>query len=545
MFAVFRAAAFHAAAAIVLTAAPHAQAVDAAAGAWRGSLSYVRPDGGTAEINFGVNIAEREGALSGVAAADQIGLRTDLENVRSAPGRLRLDMRFGDGRARLAVRIRGDAMSGTLTTAGAARPVRLERVKRDVDPQALKDRRGLYDLENGEQLVLAPRPWYFDVYHLPSWQYRSYVPRSDAAFFAGPGAMLPAPALSSIDFAAAGADHDILYAPAAGRTLRGRRSPRVREEEISFASDGARIAGTLLRPTDARGPLPGVVVAWGSGRQDRYGFNGLVYLRAVWLAAQGFAVVIYDKRGVAASGGSYEAITDEALARDLAAAAEYLAARPEVDRRRVGVFAHSQSGIYAPRAIAMTDAIGFAVILSSTVVNAEIQEITRTEMQLAADGWPRTEINDAVATQILKFHYARRRIGWDAYVQSYHRVKDRPWFETVIGSTIDPERHSWDFWRQGGAFEPAEHWRRVAVPVLFLFGDADTVTPVDLSAAALANAFDGERRALLTVKIYDGAEHSLFRAKSGGVLEEASLTSLEAYLPDVLDWLATIGVAAR
>jgi pimeloyl-ACP methyl ester carboxylesterase len=186
--------------------------------------------------------------------------------------------------------------------------------------------------------------------------------------------------------------------------------------------------------------------------------------------------------------------------------------------------------------------IAFAAALSTTLLNGELQEIIRTEQQMRADGWPQHEVDDAVGTQILKFYYANQRIGWDAYVAAYRRVAEREWFPQVIGSTIDRNRHSWDFWRDGNRYEPAEHWRTVGIPVLMIWGDRDTISPVERSIEAARAAFAESRSGLLTVVVKPGLDHNLYESATGGPLEENRVQRISDYMDDVYAWLKRIGV---
>jgi pimeloyl-ACP methyl ester carboxylesterase len=132
--------------------------------------------------------------------------------------------------------------------------------------------------------------------------------------------------------------------------------------------------------------------------------------------------------------------------------------------------------------------------------------------------------------------------GWDAYVDAYHRVSEREWFPEVVGSTIDPNRHSWDFWRQGNAYEPAEHWRNVSVPVLMIWGGRDTISPVEQSVAAIESAFEGARANLLTVIRKPGLDHNLYESQTGGVLEENRVNRASDHMDNVLTWMRSIGM---
>src|SRR4051812_7816843 len=71
-------------------------------------------------------------------------------------------------------------------------------------------------------------------------------------------------------------------------------SNSVAEEEIHFSSGNILLAGTLFIP-NKNATSPAIAITHGSGKDMRSsGFRSL----AAKLAAEGFVVLIYDKRGV-------------------------------------------------------------------------------------------------------------------------------------------------------------------------------------------------------------------------------------------------------
>jgi len=120
---------------------------------------------------------------------------------------------------------------------------------------------------------------------------------------------------------------------------------------VTFDVEGTEVTGELFLPAGYRAGdrLPGVVCAgtWTSVRQqmtDRY---------ARKLAAEGLAALSFDFRSYGASGGEPRQIESAAMkAADIAAAAEFLRARPEVGGRPVGGMAICASAMYMARAIA-------------------------------------------------------------------------------------------------------------------------------------------------------------------------------------------------
>jgi hypothetical protein len=77
------------------------------------------------------------------------------------------------------------------------------------------------------------------------------------------------------------------------------RAAHAGDAAITFQSHGAMLAGAIVFP-DILPPVAGLVLVHGSGKVER------MLPLARLLAASGFAVLTYDKRGVGMSGGTYE-----------------------------------------------------------------------------------------------------------------------------------------------------------------------------------------------------------------------------------------------
>ena len=178
-----------------------------------------------------------------------------------------------------------------------------------------------------------------------------------------------------------------------------RRVP-VRQLEVRFRSGDAVLSGTLSVPA---GPGRHAAVAFvhGSGPTGRSYLPELQEL----LLRHGVAVLTYDKRGIGQSGGFYpgESPTSEAidiLARDAAAAARFVAAQPEIDSARVGLYGHSQAGWIAPLAASREPAIRFLVVLSGPTVTADENDLYQN---LTGEGkHPSTLSDAAIDAEVLR-----------------------------------------------------------------------------------------------------------------------------------------------
>ena len=131
-------------------------------------------------------------------------------------------------------------------------------------------------------------------------------------------------------------------------------------QPVTFEAGGVTIHGTYTHPSGAAaGTLPAALLIGGygsstdrndnaPGQMDRNTFVAV----ANWLSADGVASLRYDKLGSGQTGWSrYAAHPEraglETYEQEAVAALTFLAAQRQVDRARLAVFGHSESGIYA------------------------------------------------------------------------------------------------------------------------------------------------------------------------------------------------------
>ena len=119
--------------------------------------------------------------------------------------------------------------------------------------------------------------------------------------------------------------------------------------EVSFANEGSTLHGTLHVPARGTG-RPGVVLVHGSGPGRRSSLTA----HAEAFARAGIVVLTYDKRteGYTATRRDYGL-----LAGDVLAAVRLLAAQPEADPERVGLWGFSEGGWVAPLAASRSERI--------------------------------------------------------------------------------------------------------------------------------------------------------------------------------------------
>jgi pimeloyl-ACP methyl ester carboxylesterase len=332
-----------------------------------------------------------------------------------------------------------------------------------------------------------------------------------------------------------------------GTVVRGTRTSLYDIEDIRFRSGEVELAGSVLlprRPLDDPGGRPGIVLVHGSNAQSRYAERGRLWILADHLARQGLAVLVYDKRGIGGSEGDPE---DPGLDADALAAVRVLAARPDVEASRVGLWGISQGAwIVGEVAASAPDDVAFVVAAAGGGVNGEHQDIYRTQAQMRADGFPEEEIRQAARLQVLKWRYARTREGWDEYLAAVRQAEGRVWLDDpYIGPPTDPASEAWDFWARmlnpGTGYGDPTYWERVRCPVRVEIGELDTISPPYETVVSIDRMLQRGGNRDVDIHIVPGAGHSLYAAVTGGPSDPIDFTRFTpGYLESLDEWLRRV-----
>lgn len=136
----------------------------------------------------------------------------------------------------------------------------------------------------------------------------------------------------------------------------------VREDVRYSSAPDTVIAATLEKPPSTFDRLPVVVIISGTGPWTRSGWEKM---RAS-LHAAGLATLVYDKRGLGQSTGTF-VDTIPVMERDVAAAVAFLCTRQDIDHQRIALMGISQGAVAASLVAAADPAIAAVVVLSGPV----------------------------------------------------------------------------------------------------------------------------------------------------------------------------------
>ena len=276
-----------------------------------------------------------------------------------------------------------------------------------------------------------------------------------------------------------------------------------KEEDVTFQSGGVTLNGTLRVPL-TKGKHPAVLLLVGSGPVARDG----EWFYADHFARNGIATLVYDKRGTGSSGGDYrdESLNDEAA--DALAGIHYLQSRKEINANRVGLYGRSHGGIVAPLAASLSSDIAFIINVSGAGVPPYQQVTYQAEAQMRRDGFSETEITEAVAYINLKWDVARTGgEGWDKLQAATQNARDKRWLDRAQPATkledIVPS------WKLQMAYNPMPALEKVRCPVLAVFGELDTLTPVAETTANYQKGLGKAGNKDVTIKVFPNADHAL------------------------------------
>lgn len=311
-----------------------------------------------------------------------------------------------------------------------------------------------------------------------------------------------------------------------------------KEEDVTFQSGGVALTGTLRLPL-TKSKHPGLFIMQGSGAVDRDG----EWFYADHFTRQGIVTLVYDKRGTGSSGGDYrdESIND--FAAEALAGIHYLQSRGEVNPKRVGLYGRSHGGIVAPLAASLSNDVAFIINVSGAGV-APYQQVTyQAEAQMRRDGFSETDIAEAITYMNLKWEVARTGgEGWDRLQTATQNARDKKWLARAQPATkledIVPS------WKLEMGYDPMPALEKVKCPVLAVFGELDTLTPVTETIANYRKGLGKAGNKDLTIKVFPHADHALLVWP--GPNDKAHWPILAAgYLDTMTNWINKQGAARR
>ena len=314
--------------------------------------------------------------------------------------------------------------------------------------------------------------------------------------------------------------------------------------DVRFENGDVSLAGTLTVP-EGEGPFPAVVLASGSGAQDRdetiLGHKPFLVLADAF-ARSGIASLRFDDRGVGGSTGNPVGATTADFATDAAAAVQFLAADDRFES--IGIVGHSEGGIIGPMVANGSDSVDSVVLLAGpglpglNVLLRQTEDLMRAEGATEADvAWQlswRREIMEVSASSVPTDEAADAiRTIVSAAVENpppgVNESLDQSMTEQFVGAFTDP------WMRFFLAYDPAPALEELGIPTLALIGSLDLQVSAEENIPALETALAANGDAI--VSELEGLNHLFQNAETGAVSEYATIE--ETFSPQAIDLITS------
>jgi len=305
-----------------------------------------------------------------------------------------------------------------------------------------------------------------------------------------------------------------------------------RAEDVTYTSDEFVRAGTLTIP-NGNGPFPAVLLLSGSGAQDRdsllFGHRSFLLI-SDHLTRAGIAVLRVDDRGVGGSTGNLAESTLSDFAEDAIAGVRFLAARAEIDAKRIGLIGHSEGGIVAPLAASRSAVVGFVVILAGTgVPGAQVMDLQMQQhMRLLGVS---EETIEAAAIENRKLNSLIAEGATTIAVKDQLAILKRSQGDPTAVTPAELAQLTAPWTRSFITYDPRPALAKIKVPVLALNGELDFQVNPDQNLTAIRAAL--KHNSDVTLHRLPKLNH-LFQTAETGAFDEYSRIE-ETFTPVALD----------
>jgi fermentation-respiration switch protein FrsA (DUF1100 family) len=325
-------------------------------------------------------------------------------------------------------------------------------------------------------------------------------------------------------------------------------------EDITFEnkSAGITLAGTLTMPKEGKN-FPAVILVTGSGGQNRdeelMGHKPFLVI-SDYLTRNGIAVLRYDDRGVAKSGGNLSFATTADLSTDAESAVAYLKTRKEINSKKIGLMGHSEGGVIAPMVAARSKDVVFIVMLAGTGLRGDVILSLQSELIQKVSGVPESriaevlKINTKIYDKIIKTNV---NLSHQEITDFLTGMKTEIAAVTPGGISDDQVKAlatqmSSPWMQYFLRYDPAPTLEKVKCPVLALNGEKDLQVPPKENLSTISAALKKGGNKKVTVKEYPGLNHLFQECTTGSHNEYAMIeqTFSPEVLNDIVNWIKQV-----
>lgn len=315
-----------------------------------------------------------------------------------------------------------------------------------------------------------------------------------------------------------------------------------REEEVTFQNteQGFMLAGTLTLP-GGDGPFPAAILISGSGSQNRdeeiFGHKPFKLI-ADQLTRNGIAVLRYDDRGVASSGGSASGSTTLDLSGDARSGMDYLLKRNEIDHSEIGIIGHSEGGMIAFLLASSHKDFAYIVSLAGPGVDGKTILLEQSDHIASLSGASDAILEDNRNVMSGVYDIMLSNVSYEDWKEETLEFTSKFYSERLEGDYSDAQieqgkenllasipESSYVWMRYFVKFDPAPLFASIRCPVLALNGEKDCQVLPETNIPAIKEGLQEGGNSQVFTHILPGLNHLFQNCETGlpneyGVIEE-------------------------
>lgn len=325
-------------------------------------------------------------------------------------------------------------------------------------------------------------------------------------------------------------------------------------QEIKCANGDVTLAGTLTLPKNSTINYPIVVLASGSGPQNRdceiLGHKPF-WVIANYLAKNGVGCLRFDDRGIGESTGSYSKATLVDFGNDLNSCVTSLLSDPRFKNHPIGVVGHSEGGMHALMAAQKNKQIAFVIELASVGTSGADVLIQQQYLIPKKSGaseelalWNKGIYEGACA--ILRNYKGNKRTKklddflnneYDNAPTEFKESSTLLSFKLAIQLLLNN-----DWGSEFIQFKTKDYLKKIEVPILVINGSEDIQVPAKQSQEGFRNYFSKASKSQSKIILMEGLNHLFQTCKRCTVDEygEIEETFSENALQEMILWINTV-----
>ena len=315
-------------------------------------------------------------------------------------------------------------------------------------------------------------------------------------------------------------------------------------EEVLIKNGDIVLGATLTLPKDQIHPFPIVVLASGSGAQDRnceiMGHKSF-WVIADYLARNGIGCLRFDDRGVGKSTGVFAKASLLDFGSDVSACVNFLAEDERFYNCPIGIAGHSEGGMHALIAAKKNKSVEFVIELASVGTSGKNVLIEQQYLIPLAAGkdtayatWNR-DVYAGLSEIIERYPQKKASDRIAKFLDTMYQKAPSEYksltniFNFKVGLNVFLNN---DWGRQFITFDTKKYLKKLKIPILAINGSRDIQVPPNSNQQGFSSLFAKQTRSTSEAVIIEGLNHLFQRCVSCDILEYGDLE--ETFSPEVL-----------